>query len=295
VQKGSLPAASSQAGRVLRKNGSRIVTAGSEMSSSIDSAISLVTEERETAPSHHDQAEPAIGTVALNRAAGRRILIVEDDVSLSGFLCGELQGQGLIVEQVHDGEEALRLLEAKRRYDLLMLDLNLPKLDGLTLIERVRPAQPRLPMLVLTARSRVEDKVKALESGADDCITKPFSLIELLARVQALLRRNSGLVPNCSTVADLTMYRDQRRVERNGRRIDLTPREFAILDVMMRNAGQPVSRATLLEEVWNMAPSESATNIVDVYMKYVRDKIDLPGEPRLTHTVRGFGYELRFA
>jgi len=295
VQKGSLPAASSQAGRVLRKNGSRIVTAGSEMSSSIDSAISLVTEERETAPSHHDHAEPAIGTVALNRAAGRRILIVEDDVSLSGFLCGELQGQGLIVEQVHDGEEALRLLEAKRRYDLLMLDLNLPKLDGLTLIERVRPAQPRLPMLVLTARSRVEDKVKALESGADDCITKPFSLIELLARVQALLRRNSGLVPNCSTVADLTMYRDQRRVERNGRRIDLTPREFAILDVMMRNAGQPVSRATLLEEVWNMAPSESATNIVDVYMKYVRDKIDLPGEPRLTHTVRGFGYELRFA
>jgi DNA-binding response OmpR family regulator len=270
------------------------------MSSIIDSTVSLVTEERETAPSdlnhaHRDHVDPGTGTAALNRAAGRRILLVEDDVSLSGFLCGELQGRGLIVEQVHDGEEALRLLEAKRRYELLMLDLNLPKLDGLTLIERVRPAQPRLPMLVLTARSRVEDKVKALESGADDCITKPFSLIELLARVQALLRRNSGLVPNCSTIGDLTMYRDQRRVERNGRRIELTPREFAILDVMMRNAGQPVSRATLLEEVWNMAPSESATNIVDVYMKYVRDKIDLPGEPRLTHTVRGFGYELRFA
>jgi DNA-binding response OmpR family regulator len=267
------------------------------MSNSIDSTISLVTEEQDSAPSDlsRAQVDPGAGVAALNRAAGRRILLVEDDVSLSGFLCGELQGQGLIVEQVHDGEEALRLLEAKRRYDLLMLDLNLPKLDGLTLIERVRPAQPRLPMLVLTARSRVEDKVKALESGADDCITKPFSLIELLARVQALLRRNSGLVPNCSTVGDLTMYRDQRRVERNGRRIDLTPREFAILDVMMRNAGQPVSRATLLEEVWNMAPSESATNIVDVYMKYVRDKIDLPGEPRLTHTVRGFGYELRFA
>jgi DNA-binding response OmpR family regulator len=277
-----------------------VITAGSEMSNSIDSTISLVTEEQDSAPSdlshaHRAQVDPGAGAAALNRAAGRRILLVEDDVSLSGFLCGELQGQGLIVEQVHDGEEALRLLEAKRRYDLLMLDLNLPKLDGLTLIERVRPAQPRLPMLVLTARSRVEDKVKALESGADDCITKPFSLIELLARVQALLRRNSGLVPNCSTVGDLTMYRDQRRVERNGRRIDLTPREFAILDVMMRNAGQPVSRATLLEEVWNMAPSESATNIVDVYMKYVRDKIDLPGEPRLTHTVRGFGYELRFA
>jgi len=231
----------------------------------------------------------------LNRSTGRRILIVEDDVSLAGFLSGELEAQGFLVEQVHDGEEALHILETKRLFDLLMLDLNLPKLDGITLIQRLRPTQPRLPVLVLTARSRVEDKVKALESGADDCLTKPFSLIELLARVQALLRRNSGVVPNCSTIGDLTMYRDQRRVERNGRRIELTPREFAILDVMMRNVGRPVSRATLLEEVWNLAPSESATNIVDVYMKYVRDKIDLPGEQRLTHTVRGVGYELRVA
>jgi DNA-binding response OmpR family regulator len=268
------------------------VTPGTEMSGIIDSPLSLATEEQHGTPSSQDQV--GVSAAVLNRAAVRRILIVEDDVSLSGFLCGELQAQGLIVEQVHDGEEALRMLEAKRRYDLLMLDLNLPKLDGISLIQRLRPTQPRLPILVLTARSRVEDKVKALETGADDCLTKPFSLIELLARVQALLRRNSGLVPNCSTVGDLTMYRDQRRVERNGRRIDLTPREFAILDVMMRNAGQPVSRATLLEEVWNMSPSDSSTNIVDVYMKYVRDKIDLPGEPRLTHTVRGFGYELRF-
>jgi two-component system copper resistance phosphate regulon response regulator CusR len=151
-----------------------------------------------------------------------------------------------------------------------------------------------LPVLVLTARSRVEDKVLALQSGADDCLTKPFSLLELMARVSALLRRNSGLIPNCSTVGDLTLLRDERRVERNGRRIDWTPREFAILDVMMRNAGRPVSRATLLAEVWNTS-SEPTTNIVDVYMKYVRDKIDLPGEPRLTHTVRGFGYELRDA
>jgi len=134
--------------------------------------------------------------------------------------------------------------------------------------------------------------VQALETGADDCLSKPFSLIELQARVHALLRRNSGLIPNCSLVGDLTLYRDEHRVERNGRRIDLTPREFAILEVLMRNPGHPVSRATLLEEVWNMSP-ESATNIVDVYVKYVRDKIDLPGEVRLTHTVRGFGYELR--
>lgn len=253
-----------------------------------------------SAPATVDSSSPnqtnSLASVSvINRSAARRILIVEDDVSLAGFLGGELEAQGFAVDQIHDGEEALRALEAKRRFDLLLLDLNLPKLDGISLIQRLRPTQPRLPVLVLTARSRVEDKVKALESGADDCITKPFSLIELLARVQALLRRNSGVVPNCSTVGDLIMYRDQRRVERNGRRIELTPREFAILDVMMRNAGRPVSRATLLEEVWNIAPSESATNIVDVYMKYVRDKVDLPGEPRLTHTVRGVGYELRVA
>jgi DNA-binding response OmpR family regulator len=203
-----------------------------------------------------------------------------------------LRAQGNVVEHVSDGEVALAALTAKRRYDLLILDLNLPKLDGISLIRQVRPVQPRLPILVLTARSRVEDRVNALQNGADDCLNKPFSLAELQARADALLRRNTGLVPNVSMVGDLIMYREERRVERNGRRIELTPREFAILDVLLRNAGRPVSRATLLEEVWNTS-AENSTNIVDVYMKYVRDKIDLPGEPRLTHTVRGFGYELR--
>ena len=230
----------------------------------------------------------------LSGTTGKRILIVEDDVALAGFLCAELQSQQFAVDILHDGEEARRALEEKRRYDLLILDLNLPRLDGIGLIERVRPSYPKMPMLVLTARSRVEDKVKALGSGADDCLTKPFSLAELLARVHALLRRNSGLIPNCSRVGDLTLLREERRAERNGRRIELTPREFAILDVMMRNAGRPVSRATLLEEVWNTS-AEPSTNIVDVYMKYVRDKVDGPGERRLTHTIRGFGYELRDA
>jgi DNA-binding response OmpR family regulator len=233
-------------------------------------------------------------STTFNPAAGRQILIVDDDVSLAGFLCTELQGQKYAVDVLHDGEAACSVLHEKRRYDLLILDLNLPKLDGIGLIEQIRPAQPRTPILVLTARSRVEDKVTAFQSGADDCLTKPFSLAELLARVQALMRRNSGLIPNCSRVADLTLLREERRVERNGRRIDLTPREFAILEVMMRNTGRPVSRATLLQEVWNM-PAEPSTNIVDVYMKYVRDKVDGPGERRLTHTIRGFGYELRDA
>ena len=227
-------------------------------------------------------------------SAARRILIVEDDVDLAGFLSAELEAQQYIVEVIHDGEAALAALESPAQYHLLILDLNLPKLDGIALIERVRPSQPRLPMMVLTARSGIEDKVKAFHTGADDCLTKPFSLIELLARVQALLRRNSGMVPNVSRVGDLTLLREERRVERNGRKIELTPREFAILDVLMRNIGKPVSRATLLAEVWNM-PGEPSTNIVDVYMKYVRDKVDLPGEARLTHTIRGFGYELREA
>lgn len=226
--------------------------------------------------------------------AGRRVLIVEDDLSLASFLSAELQSQNFLVETAHDGEEALAVLMQPQRYDLLILDLNLPGMDGISLIERMRPTHPRLPVLVLTARSRVEDKVGAFHSGADDCLTKPFSLLELLARAQALMRRNSGVIPNCSKVGDLMLLREERRVERNGRRIDLTPREFAILDVMMRNAGRPVSRATLLQEVWNMA-AEPSTNIVDVYMKYVRDKVDWPGERRLTHTIRGFGYELRDA
>jgi len=229
-----------------------------------------------------------------NALAGRRILIVEDDESLAGFLAGELQSKSFAVDIVYDGEAAVQALRGERLYDLLILDLNLPKLDGIAVLQSIKPSQQRLRMLVLTARSRVEDKVKALQCGADDCLTKPFSFAELLARVQALLRRNSGLIPNCSKVGDLTLDREERRVERNGRRIDLTPREFAILEFMMRNPRRPISRATLLEEVWN-TPFDPSTNIVDVYMKYVRDKVDLPGETKLTHTIRGVGYELRDA
>jgi two-component system copper resistance phosphate regulon response regulator CusR len=229
-----------------------------------------------------------------NTPSGRRVLIVEDDVSLADFLASELQAENFSTDLVNDGEAALARLEKDGRYDLLILDLNLPKLDGISLLQRIKPTHPRMRMLVLTARSRVQDKVKALQSGADDCLTKPFSLVELFARVHALLRRDAALIPNCSSVGDLTLNREERRVERNGRRIELTPREFAILELLMRNLGRPVSRATLLEEVWNMPPDPS-TNIVDVYMKYVRDKVDLPGERKLTHTIRGVGYELRDA
>jgi two-component system copper resistance phosphate regulon response regulator CusR len=254
--------------------------------------LQFAPDQNESRITHQSRQDPGAADAGPKKSAHRQVLRVEDDYSLSSFLSMELQADRFIVNEIHDGEQALEALNANRRYDLLILDLNLPSLDGLSLLKQVRPTQPRLPVLVLTARARVEDRVDALQAGADDCLTKPFSLAEFNARVHALLRRNSGQIPNCSTVGDLSIFRDERRVERNGRRIELTPREYAILDVMMRNAGRPVSRATLLEEVWNMS-SESATNIVDVYMKYVRDKIDLPGEPRLTHTVRGFGYELR--
>ncbi len=230
----------------------------------------------------------------LRRASRRRILIVEDELSLATFLGHELEDLNFAVDLAHDGATVLEILE-KERYDLLILDLNLPSIDGMSLLQRVRPTYPRLPILILTACTAVENKVAALECGADDYLTKPFSLAELLARVNALTRRNSGMIPNCSTVGDLKLYRMERRVEHHGRRIELTPREFAILEYLMRNPGQPVSRATLFEEVWNIPSGQTkpSTNIVDVYVKYVRDKVDLPGEPKLIHTIRGVGYELR--
>jgi DNA-binding response OmpR family regulator len=219
---------------------------------------------------------------------------VDEDASLANFLSYELRGQSFDVEVVHDGETALDTLRGDGRQDLVILDLNLPRMDGMSLIQRVRPEKPRLPMLVLTARSRVEDKVLAFRSGVDDFVTKPFSFAELLARVNALMRRHVGILPNVSEVGDLRLYREEHRVERNGRRIDLTPREFSILEYMLRHVGRPVSRATLFEEVWK-TPHQPSTNIVDVYMKYVRDKVDGPGERKLTHTVRGIGYEFRDA
>lgn len=246
-----------------------------------------------TGQQENTRLETYVGTGAVGR-----VLIVDADASLGNFLRHELEAAEFAVEVVHDAESALIALAGERRcdpvIDLVILDVNLPEGDGMDFIQRVRAQKPKLPMLVLTARSRVEDKVLALQRGADDFVTKPFSCAELLARVQALLRRHAGAIPNVSEVGDLRLYREERRVERNGRRIDLTPREFSILEFMLRHVGRPVSRATLFEEVWQM-PHQPSSNVVDVYMKYVRDKVDGPGERKLTHTVRGFGYEFREA
>jgi DNA-binding response OmpR family regulator len=221
--------------------------------------------------------------------AGSRILVVEDDVPLANFLRRELQAESYHVDAAHDGQSAHESL-LKDKYDLVLLDLNLPKLDGLGLLRVLRPSQPKLPVLVLTARSRVEDRVLSLNGGADDCLVKPFSS-ELLARVRALLRRNLGAVSRVSKVGDLTLDREDRRVERNGRRIDLTPREFAVLELLIREAGHPLSRAAMTEEIWNI-PFDPGTNVVDVYVKYVRDKVDHDGDKKLIRTVRGIGYML---
>jgi len=221
-----------------------------------------------------------------------RILVIEDDAALASYLHKGLESEHYSVDVALDGEQGA-LMAADIDYDLLVLDLNLPKMSGMAVMKQIRPSQPRLPILVLTARNRTEDMVLALEQGADDCLIKPFSFLELLARVRCLLRRNSApaALASASKVGNLSINREEHWVMRGERRIDLTAREFALLEYLMNNVGKPVSRATLMREVWNIA-IDSTSNIVDVYMKYLRDKIDSDEEVKLIRTVRGVGYVL---
>jgi len=219
-----------------------------------------------------------------------QVLIAEDDVPLAHFLKRGLQTDKYAVDVVHDGQAALDIV-GKTPYSLLILDLNLPKVDGMTLLRQVRPTMPDLPILVLTGRNRLEDRVTALDSGADDCLIKPFSFHELTARVRALLRRHAKGSGGVVQVADLVLNRPEFRVERAGHKIDLTAKEFALLEYLMINARRPVSRTLIMENVWK-APYDAKTNLVDVYVKYVRDKVDTVGSVKLIRTVRGVGYVL---
>ena len=219
-----------------------------------------------------------------------RILVVEDDKAVASFVKRGLESEQYAVDVAGDGEEALALFEAAS-FDLIILDLVLPKIDGLDVLKQIRNRRPSPPVLILSGRARVEDRVKGLDLGADDYLTKPFSFSELSARVRALLRRNPSSFDIVLRVQDLELDRAERVVRRAGRRIDLTPREFALLEYLMRNAGRAVTRAMIIEHVWNFS-FDTMTNVVDVYINYLRKKIDQGFEHKLIHTARNVGYEL---
>jgi two-component system OmpR family response regulator len=221
-----------------------------------------------------------------------RVLIVEDDPTIADFVAGGLTEAGYAVDVAPDGERGFELA-ASASYDAAIVDIMLPRLDGLALIDRIRARGIRTPVLILSARRSVDDRVKGLQAGGDDYLTKPFAFAELLARVQALVRRASRAPePTTLTVDDLTLDLLSRRVTRAGKPIDLRPREFALLEYLMRNIGKVVSKTMILSHVWeyNFDPQ---TNIVDVLVSRLREKIDRPFEKKLLHTVRGVGYVLR--
>jgi DNA-binding response OmpR family regulator len=195
-----------------------------------------------------------------------RILIAEDDTALASFVRQGLQGEHYQVDVVEDGEQA-RAMGSEFEYDLVILDLNLPKLDGVSVLRHLRLKRPSLPVLVLTQRSRVEDRVQCLDTGADDYLPKPFSFSELSARIRALLRRSHLPSESVLVVEDLHLDRVEHRAERAGRRIELTSKEFSLLEYLMRNAGRQVSRAMIIEHVWNLT-FDTTTNVVDVYINY---------------------------
>lgn len=219
-----------------------------------------------------------------------RILIAEDDSSLASFVKKGLEAEHYAIDIASDGEQA-RAQAGEFDYDLLILDLNLPRLDGVAALRAVRTRKPSLPILILTARTKVDDRVSCLDLGADDFLVKPFSFAELSARVRALLRRSHVPAESVLTVGDLKLDRVERRVERAGQRIELTSKEFALLEYLMRNAGRRITRAMIVEHVWNLS-FDTTTNIVDVYVNYLRRKIEGATGPRLIHTIRGVGYEL---
>ena len=216
-----------------------------------------------------------------------RILVVEDEKRIADFLTRGLQGAGYAVDAAPNGSAALEFIH-NADYDLVVLDIMLPDIDGLTVLEKIRNRKAGPPVLILSARGAVDDRVKGLELGADDYLTKPFAFVELLARVRALLRRGQP-APERLTVGDLALDCVRRRVTRASESIELAPKEFGILEYMMRNKGRPLSRTMIVEHVWDM-DYDGLTNIVDVYIRHLRSKIDDRFPRKLIQTVRGIGY-----
>ena len=221
-----------------------------------------------------------------------RVLLVEDDTKIASFILKGLRSAGYAVDHAADGEEGLHLALTEP-YDAAVIDLMLPRRNGLALISEMRTEKVNTPVLILSAKGSVDDRVKGLETGGDDYLTKPFAFSELLARVQALIRRASGAAePTRLTVGDLSVNLLNREVLRGGKRIDLQPREFSLLEYLMRNAGRIVSKTMILEHVWDYH-FDPQTNVVEARISRLRDKIDKDADHKLIHTVRGAGYVLK--
>ena len=221
-----------------------------------------------------------------------RLLVVEDDKKIASFVSRGLKEAGYVVDIAERGDDAFQLA-LHNHYDVAIVDLMLPGLDGLSLIERLRAQKVKMPVIILSAKRSVDDRVKGLQVGGDDYLTKPFAFSELLARIQALVRRSSAMSePTTLTYGDLTLDLLSREVTRGGQKIELQAREFALLEYLLRNAGRVVSKTMILEHVWdyNFDPK---TNVIDVLVSRLRSKVDRDFDRKLIHTMRGFGYVLK--
>jgi len=220
-----------------------------------------------------------------------RLLVVEDEHKVASFIKQGLTEEGYAVDVANDGESGLAMA-LDRVHDLIILDIALPKRDGVSVLQAMRHEGVSTPVLLLTVRANIEDKVLGLDAGADDYLTKPFAFQELVARVRALLRRRVDAELPVLRVADLILDPARRTVVRNNVAIDLTPREFSLLDYLMRNPGRVLTRTMIAEHVWDYS-FDTTTNVIDVYVNYLRKKIDSEHTPKLLHTVRGIGYVLK--
>ena len=220
-----------------------------------------------------------------------RILLAEDERKVAEHVRAGLVSEGYAVDVAHDGDEAMWLAESST-YDALLLDINMPHKDGITVVRLLRRKGVLAPVIFLTARDDIEDKVRGLDAGADDYLTKPFSIVELLARLRAVLRRQRPQASNLVRVADLELDLVSHDARRAGEKIELTRREFALLEFLINASPKPVSKTAIVEHVWDQH-FDSETNVVNVYIKMLRRKIDKEGLPPLIHTVRGVGFALR--
>jgi len=220
-----------------------------------------------------------------------RILVVEDEAKVASFIRRALEEESYAVDLSADGLKALDLARTES-YDAIVLDLMLPGLPGLEVLKRLRKDKIQAPVLILTAQTQLNQKIAGLDAGADDYLTKPFAIEELLARVRALLRRGSGEAAGILQVDDLILNPATREVTRGGQRIELTTKEYALMEYFMRNPGRVLTRPMISEHVWSL-DFDTFTNVIDVYVNYLRNKVDRGRDRKLIHTVRGSGYVLK--